>query len=78
MDEEEIEREAAMIASMTISPELNQSFSSPRSSRTCMAPIARLSVPKPNQSSFAVVFRAVSGRKVVMPRKARTPIGRLM
>ena len=52
---------------------------SPRSSMICSAPIARLSVPKPNQSSFAPVLRlAVSGRKAIMPSKARMPIGRLM
>ena len=66
------------MASMMISPEPNQSSCSPRSSRICSAPIARLSVPKPNQSSFAPALRAVSGRKTVMPSKARMPIGRLM
>jgi len=42
------------------------------------AAIAMPKAPKPNQSSFAVAFRAVSDRKVDMPRKARIPIGRLM
>ena len=66
------------MASMMISPELNQSFCSPRSSMICSAPIARLSVPKPNQSSFSPALRGVSGRKTIMPSKAMMPIGRLM
>ena len=37
---------------MTISLEPNQSLISPRSSKICSAPIARLRVPKPNQSNF--------------------------
>ena len=66
------------MASITISPEPNQSSCSPRSSMSCSAPIARLSVPKPNQSSFAPALRSVSGRKMIMPRKASMPTGRLM
>ncbi len=66
------------MASTTISPEPNQSSSSPRSSMTWSAPIARLKVPKPNQSSFVSVSPDVSFRKMVMPRKASMPTGRLM
>ena len=64
-----------MTDSTMISLEPNQPFSSPRSNATCMAPIARLRVPKPNQSRFVVAFRGVSFRKVVMPKNARAPIG---
>ena len=52
-----------MMASTAISREPNQSSSSPRSNRTCRAPIARLRVPKPNQSSFAVPFACRLGQK---------------
>jgi hypothetical protein len=64
-------------ASMRISPEPNQSSSSPRSSRICNAPIATLNVAKPNQSSFPGCF-VVSGKNAVIPRNARMPIGTLM
>ena len=67
-----------MMVSIQISAEPNQSRSSPRSSRICMAPIARLKVPNPNQSSLAPALRPLSGRKAIMPRKASTPTGRLM
>ena len=39
------------------------SRSSPGSSSSCMAPMPRLSVPKPDQSSFSSALRAVSVRK---------------
>ena len=67
-----------MMASITISPEPNQSSSSPRSSITCIAASPKLSVPNPNQSSFVVTFRAVSGKKVVNPKNASKPTGTLI
>ena len=66
------------MASMTISGEPNQSSSSPRSNRICIAAIARLRAPKPSQSSLARDLADAPRRKMLRPMKTAIPIGRLM
>ena len=63
---------------MMISREPNQSSVSPRSSIIWNAPIARLSAPKPSQSSRAELPCEVSFRKVSSPSAVTTPNGTLM
>ena len=67
-----------MQASRTISRELNQSSVSPRSSIIWNEPIARLSAPKPIQSSLAELPCDVSFRKVGRPMAVTMPNGTLM
>src|ERR1700730_13305845 len=53
-----------------ISVELNQSFSSPRSSTSCSVASPRLSAPKPIQSNRSVALRPRSLRKMTKPADA--------
>ena len=65
-------------ASTQTSVELNQSFCSPRSSRSCKAATPRLSEAKPMKSSFLGSASRRSVKNSPSPASASTPTGRLM
>ncbi|MNC36468.1 hypothetical protein D3C75_849900 [compost metagenome] len=68
----------ASTASPTTSGLENQSSDSPRSNIICNAPIARLSMAKPNRSKRRVRSSGVSRTKAARPNQASRPNGRLM
>ncbi len=68
----------AAIASITISVEENQSLVLPRSSISCSAPSPTDRAPKPNQSNFRLLSRAVSLKNTSSRAQAAMPNGTLM
>ena len=68
--------ETARPSSIQISGEENQSTCSPRSRKSCSAPMKIDSMAKPKKSNPRERF-GLFGRKAIMPASANAPIGRL-
>ena len=69
---------ASRMASTQVSVDANQSFCSPRSSSICSAPMAMLSVAKPNASKRILRAARRPGMYFHTPYSASAPTGTLM